>query len=495
MLEALKPKKVFRFFEEISQIPHGSGNTTEISNYLVKFARDRELEYIQDEMQNVIIIKEATEGYEDKEAFILQGHMDMVAVSDGDARIDMLREGLELEVCGDYVSAKGTSLGGDDGIAVAYALALLDSEEIPHPRLEIVITVEEEVGMEGAFFVDLSTLKGKRLLNIDSDEEGKLTTGCAGGVRVNGRIPVDWEELAVGEATKEGGWKQEYKAYRILITRLAGGHSGLDIWKSGGNANLLMGELTGRLLKQAEARPNSLAGGTKDNVIPCESELTVLVKSEKSDVLLGIVHDFDNEIRERLQKTDPDVRIEIGEIVILGIREISVLRAESADKVCQFLENVPDGVWKRRPSAWEEVMTSLNCGIIRLEETGFMTTHLIRSEIKTDKKELADTVTDMVKKFQGEAVLGGDYPSWEHREKSELRERMIQIYRKLYQKEPKVTTDHAGLECGILADKIKDLDCISFGPDMENIHTTQERISVSSVERTWKFLLAVLKEG
>lgn len=495
MLEKLKPKKVFRFFEEISQIPHGSGNTTEISNYLVRFARDRELEYIQDELHNVIIIKEATKGYEEKEPFIIQGHMDMVAVSDSDAGIDMLHEGLELEVCGDYVSAKGTSLGGDDGIAVAYALAILDSEDIPHPRLEVVITVEEEVGMEGAFFVDLSMLKGKRLLNIDSDEEGKLTTGCAGGIRVNGKIPVDWEELAVGEATKEGGWKQEYKAYRILITRLTGGHSGLDIWKSGGNSNLLMGELTGRLLKLAQARPNSLSGGTKDNVIPCESELTVLVKNENSDVLLGIVHDFDNEIRERLQKTDPDVRIEIGEIVILGIKEVSVLTAESADRICQFLESVPNGAQKRRPSAWEEVLTSLNCGIIRLEETGFMTTHLIRSEIKADKKEFADTVMGLIEKFQGEAVTGGDYPSWEHREKSELRERMIQVYRELYQKEPKVTTDHAGLECGILADKIKDLDCISFGPDMEDIHTTQERISISSVERTWNFLLAVLKEG
>ena len=474
-LAGLEPSKVFEYFEEICSIPHGSGNTKAISDYLVAFAKARGLEYRQDELNNVIIFQEGTCGMEDHEPVIIQGHMDMVCEKDVECLIDMETQGLDVTHDGQYVFAKGTTLGGDDGIAVAFALALLDDKSIPHPPMEIVITVDEETGMEGATGIDLSELKGRTLLNIDSEEEGVFTVSCAGGARGTITLPVS-RRAVYGPCV------------RLTVEGLQGGHSGVEIHKNRANANKVMGEFLSRIQQMMPLCLTKLSGGSKDNAIPRSCTVTLVAMGSHIDRINGVAEALEKEIRETYD--EPEVRIYGDDVDAFGGNALST---ELTAKVIGLLCAAPNGV-----QAWSKdidnlVQTSLNLGIAQLEKGQLRLTFAVRSSVNQEKRELLEQLSKLAQFNDAEYSEMGDYPAWEYRKESNLRDTMVAVYTEMFRKEPQVVAIHAGLECGILSDKLPGLDCVSIGPEMHDIHTSRERLGIESTRRTWEFLLEILK--
>lgn len=478
-LENLKPENVFYYFEEIANIPHGSRNTKQISDYLVNFAKERNLEHYQDELNNVVIIKEASEGYESAEPVIIQGHMDMVCEKENGSTIDFEKDGLELYVDDGFVKAKDTTLGGDDGIAVAYALALLDSKELKHPRLEVVITVDEEIGMLGAVDIDLSMLKGHIMLNIDSDVEGEFLTSCAGGMSINSSIPVT--------RTSQTGLETI-----ITLTGLDGGHSGAEIHKEHGNANILMGRILENIFNELPFGILDIKGGLKDNAIPRECTVTLLIPEEAREDVTRIVNATAKELAAELSVADPATRIDLS---FGNVTEKNVLDYASVNKIILYLRTVPNGVINMSQVITGLVETSLNLGILELKDNELSTLTSIRSSVATRKDDLKKRVMNIIEMLGGECEAEGEYPAWEYNDHSTLRPQVVKVYQELFGKEPKLTAIHAGLECGILSDKIPNLDCVSFGPTNYDIHTPKERLSISSTERYWNFLVKFLEEA
>ena len=477
--EKLYPQRVFYYFEQIAAIPHGSRNTKAISDFLVNFAKEHNLVWYQDENNNVVIVKEASAGYEAAEPIIIQGHMDMVCEKEKGVDIDFEKDGLKLYIDGDFLKAEGTTLGGDDGIAVAYALALLDSQEIAHPKLEVVITVDEEIGMLGADAIDLSMLTGHTMLNIDSDVEGSFLTGCAGGMAVNVTLPI--------KRVMQSGEK-----VALTITGLEGGHSGSEIDKEHGNANILMGRLLRALFEETPFGIISLAGGLKDNEIPRECVTELLVPQENVKLVKEIADKLDIELKKEFMTADPSVCIEFED---LGKKEERILDFGSVSRVIFYLRSVPNGVQHMSQVMHGMVETSLNLGIMELKEDALHTVTSIRSSVGTRKADLLDRVTAIVELLGGEAEVEGDYPAWEYKQDSSLRPQIAKVYKQLYGKDPVFETIHAGLECGLLSEKIKNLDCVSFGPDNFDIHTPKERLSISSTGRVWDFIVEFLRQA
>ncbi len=479
VLENLQPERVFYYFEEIAKIPHGSGNTKQISDYLVAFAKEHNLEHYQDEVNNVIMIKEATAGYENSAPIIIQGHMDMVCEKESNSTIDFEKNGLELYVEDGFVKAKDTTLGGDDGIAVAYALALLESSEYAHPRLEIVITVDEETGMDGAYAIDLSMLKGRKMLNIDSDEEGVFLTSCAGGTAVKAEIPVK-------RNTEEG------VVLQVKVDGLFGGHSGGEIHKERGNASILMGRVLNNIAKEVPFGIITLAGGLKDNAIPRECNASILVPEEAVSRAEEIIAETSEVLKKEFFAADPDVKVtSVNE----GVTSADILDFVSLNKVLCYLRMVPNGVQHMSQAIPGLVETSLNLGIMELKEDVFMTETSIRSSVKTRKEDVREKLINIIELVGGEAEVMGDYPAWEYKAESKLREEIAIAYKNVYGEDVKFDAIHAGLECGILSEKIEGLDCVSFGPANYDIHTPQERLNIASTERVWKFLVEYLKQA
>lgn len=477
VLGELEPKPVFRFFEEICKIPHGSGNVEGLSDYLVSFARERGLYCRQDEMKNVIISKDASPGYEGQEGIILQGHMDMVAVKKPQCGVDMRTEPLRPAVEGDYIYAEGTSLGGDDGIAIAYALAILDDDSLPHPHLDVVITVDEEVGMDGAKAVDLSDVKGTRLLNLDSEEEGYFLAGCAGGASVRHILPVAWEE-------REGTF------YTCKIGGLLGGHSGGEIHRERGNANALTGRLLQAVYSVAETGICGIEGGVADNAIPRESVLEFVV-SGREEAFKQAVREFEKVLQSELSTKDPGVKIEMtrGSAV-----KRSCLDRASEEKIRKLLLIMPNGVQAMSADMPGLVQTSLNNGIMKLEEREFTVTTSVRSSVASEKETLIGRIAALTELLGGNTEISGDYPGWTYKKESAFRDLCVEVFEKMYGRKPKIQAIHAGVECGILLEKRPDLDCISLGPDMKDIHTTEEKLSISSAGRVFEYVCAVLAE-
>lgn len=476
-LENCEPKRVFHYFEEISKIPRGSGNTEQISNYLVQFAKEHELEYIQDELGNVIIRKPATLGYENAPGVILQGHMDMVCEKRPDVEHDFTKDGLNLSVEDGYVTANGTTLGGDNGIAVAYGLAILDSSDIAHPALEVVITVDEEIGLLGAEGMDCSVLKGRRLLNLDSEEEGFLLVSCAGGQTSISHIPVCRTD-AEGEKVK------------VKICGLMGGHSGIEIDKGRASASILLGRFLYNLKKETSFGLIHLEGGQKDNAIPREAFAEILVAKEDLEAVKALAASMEKAFRSEYAGTDEGITVVTEE---LGTSGEKVLHPTSCEKVIFYLMNVISGVVKMSGTIENLVETSTNMGVMKLTEDEFTTASSVRSSVGTAKDLLSDKLAYLTEFLGGEYEVKGAYPAWEYRKDSPLREKMIEVYKEMYGEEPQVIAIHAGLECGLFFQKMEGLDSISFGPDMKNVHTSEEVLSIASTERVWKYLLKTLE--
>lgn len=478
VLEQLEPNKVFHYFEDICSIPHPSYKEKKISDYLVNFAKEHGLEHYQDDLYNVVMIAPATAGYENEEPIIIQGHMDMVCEKEPGVEIDFENDGLKLMIDGDYVTAQGTTLGGDDGIAVAYALAILDSSEIAHPRLEVVITVSEEVGMEGASGIDLSMLHGHKLLNIDSEVEGVMTVSCAGGNSSICHLPVGYEQA-------------DGIAVNVAVKGLKGGHSGVEIDKGRANANLVIG----RLLLMLERRGHTfgiaaLGGGAKQNAIPREAEVSLVCAAETKDALAATLAETMTELRHEYAVADPDLYMEVSEEPVSGV---PVLTQQSARAVSLLVNNLPAGVQAMSANIEGLVETSLNMGIMELNEKELHLEFAVRSSVVSARDMLTERIRQMVEYVGGTVEVTGIYPAWEYKQDSVLREDAVRIYEKMYGKEPTVEAIHAGLECGILAGKIKDLDGISIGPDMIGIHTFEEKLSISSTRRVYEYVLELLK--
>lgn len=478
-LENLEPKKVYYYFEDICNIPHGSGNLDGISSYLAKFAEDRGLFYIRDASNNVIMVKEATEGYEAVEPIILQGHMDMVAVKKSDCDINLEKDPLRVKIDGDFIYAEGTSLGGDDGIAVAYILAILDSDDIAHPRIEAVITTDEEVGMEGATAIDLSMLKAKRMLNIDSEEEGILLTSCAGGMRTDCHIPIRTE-------TNQSGI-----LINVTVGGLLGGHSGTEINKEHANAIKLLGITLQQILKKVPFRLVTINGGEKDNAIPREASAVLWIEEEQKEAFMGELTQIENAEKNENKSKEKQLFIKAS---ASECQSAMVFDKASTDKVLAFLVLLPNGIMAMSADIEGLVESSLNVGILKTNAAEVVASSAIRSAIESAKYKINLQIETLAEIFGGYIETHGEYPGWQFNPDSKLRADMVRIYKEMYGKDVKVEALHAGLECGIMIAKIPGLDCVSFGPDIFDIHTTEERLSISSASRMWEYLLEILRQ-
>lgn len=475
-LENLEPKTVFTFFEEICQIPHGSGHTEKLSAYCTDFAEKRGLFHVQDEMGNVIIKKPASPGYEKAEPVILQGHLDMVLEQlPGNTR-DLKKQGLLLGVEGDWIHANGTTLGGDDGIALAYMLALLDGK-FPHPSLECVFTVDEETGLLGADALDTSLLSGTRMINLDSEEEGIFTVGCAGGLTGVCTLPVGW---VPGQGT----------LVTLTVEGLLGGHSGAEIQKQRGNAIKLLARVLTTLDRCYTFHLVSLEGGRVENAIPARASASLLVDPKEAASLIRETASIQEILRHELHVSDPGVCISVEEG---GEQQREVLNPRSLAMVLFTLAMIPSGVEGYSMEIQGLVETSSNLGIVRLEKERFQAFHSIRSSVDSRKEALSQQVRLLLEFFGGEYETQGVYPGWEYQKDSRLLKVMREEYQAMYREEPKVEAIHAGLECGIFCNRIQGLECVSIGPDMQDIHSGKERLSISSTKRVWEFLLAVLE--
>jgi len=488
-LDKLEPKKVFEFFEYISSVPRGSGNTGKIADLCVRFAQERGLEYSRDGLNNVVIRKPGSKGYENSPVFVIQGHLDMVCAKNDDCSINMDIEPIKLTHDDTYVFAEGTTLGGDDGIAVAYALALLDSMDITHPPIEAVFTVDEETGMDGAFGLDGALVKGRTFLNIDSEEEGIFTCGCAGGCRINGCIPVKEKMISVSDG----------EIFELVLNGLKGGHSGTEIDKQPASANHLMGRLLFELREKLPVLLIGINGGRFDNVI-CESAKACLYIN-KNDIneALTITDRLYSDLKNEYAFVNPDISLSLVPVSIDPYTDkdgvASVLDEDSTKKVIDAIFLSPQGVLEMSPELKDMVRTSVNLGILSLEDNTFKISFLARSMVDSQKDAVVKRITELIVSLGGTVSYQGNYPGWKYEPESPLRDKCVKVYKELYGKDPVINTIHAGLECGLFADKLDGLDAVSIGPDIFDIHTPRERLSIASVGRVWTFLLRLLEES
>lgn len=478
MLQTLKPERVFYYFEEISKIPRASWHTGEIASYLENFAASHQLSCQRDEYDNIALFKKASPGYEDLPTVILQGHTDMVAEQEEGWHHDFQKDGLHLCVEDDYVRADHTTLGADDGIAIAYALAILEDNSLPHPPLEVLLTSNEEVALTGAENLDPSMIRGKYLINLDSEEEGFLLCGCAGGMNVESHIPVRYTDPATAHC------------FKVTLSGLKGGHSGQEINKPRANANKLMGRFLFELKEKIPCLLVSLNGGQKHNVIAAGANAVIAVDPDTKNDLSAMIKTFQDTLRREYAGEDEDIVVQYAD---LGEQEVSALHPVSMEKIVFFLIHQPHGVIKMSGTIADMPETSANAAVISLDENEFLALTSIRSSLESAKECVGSQIGYLTEFLGGEYVKNGCYPAWEYEENSPLRDLACHVYQEMFQKPLQVITIHAGLECGLLKDKAPGLDCISLGPDILDIHSPRERLSISSTKRMWEYLLALLK--
>ncbi|MBQ8663657.1 MAG: aminoacyl-histidine dipeptidase [Eubacterium sp.] len=471
--------RVFYYFQEISKIPHGSGNTKQISDYCVNFAKEHGLTYYQDNLNNIIIIREATSGYEDHKPYIIQGHLDMVCEKNQGVEIDFEKDGLDLYIEDGFIKARGTTLGADDGIAIAYGLALLEMKELKSPRLEVVFTVDEETGMYGAEAIDLSMLQGTDWLNLDSSEEGVFLCGCAGGVNTSIEFPLEYKNV-------------HGHSYVLKLFDFEGGHSGDKIHEGHGNPTLLIGRIMQDLDARFDIALVNVTGGRKGNAIPRDSEVTFIGDAGQKEQIVQAIEDWKATFLDEYAAIDPDMKLslEIGEAGIYR----SVTKSVQTQMI-SVLVLLPDGVITMSKEFPGHVESSTNAGVCCTTEEKFFIRSFVRSNVYSKKRMIADKIKCLATALGGIYNEKDDYPAWEYKKESTLRNNLLAVYRDLYKEEPKMDIIHAGLECGLFQQKVKNLDCVAFGPNTHSIHTPKERMEIASVERVWEFLLKLLAHG
>ena len=479
-LSGIKPEKVFYYFEKLCSVPHGSGNTRIISDLCVGFAKELGLKYRQEACNNVIIWKDGSCGYENAAPIIMQGHIDMVCAKTEDCTKDMARDGLDVRTDGEWVWADKTSLGGDNGIAVAMILAILSDETLAHPPIEAVFTVDEEVGMDGAFALDCSDLKGRKLLNLDSEEEGVFTVSCAGGARLDCTLAAAREALG-----------EKYQGYRVTISGLKGGHSGMNIKDGRGNANCLMGRTLYSAMERCPSlRVGDLTGGEFDNVICLRNDALVAVLKEEADAFEAFIKEFDATLRNEYAITDGGIA--------LACEKAALSSAVSAQETSRFLHvllALPQGVQEMSADFPGLVQTSLNLGVMHMDEQGLYFSYSVRSSIASQKEMLIQRVKAIVGYAGGTVSVRSSYPGWQYDRSSALRKQVEEVYRDLTGREGKIEATHGGLECGLLIEKIPGLDALSMGPELHDVHSVNERLNVASTERVYALVCELLKRS
>lgn len=458
--------RILDIFSKIAAIPHGSGNTKALSDFCLNYAKKRGYQARQDRWNNCLIRVPASPGREDRPAVILQGHLDMVCEKEPGLQHDFLKDGLQLVRRGDDLLARGTTLGGDDGIAIAYCLALLEEKELPHPPLELFFTADEETGMDGARGFDPAWLKGRRLLNLDSEEEGVFIVSSAGGRCVTGRLPLQRERCGL-------------PVYQIIVEGLQGGHSGSEIHRGRANANILLG----KILAGLPCRLIEAEGGLKNNAIPREARALVAMETPVDAPALTAL--FRREYEER----EPDLQIRVATATADEMLEESCSKQAIA-----LLSSLPDGVAEMSGEINGLVETSSNLGVLKTERDFLKLTVSIRSMKNTGRDTHTGLLTTLMEQNGALTEVEEGYPAWEYRKESALRETLAEAYAEIYGAAPKMVALHAGLECGIFASKLPGLDAVSIGPDIRDIHTTRERLSVSSAVRTWELLKLTLEK-
>ena len=483
-IEKLYPEKVFHYFAEISKIPRASKKEKEISDWLVKFAKERKLKVIQDEHYNVIIKKKATEGYEDFSPLILQGHMDMVWEKNKDTEFDFSTQGIELVIDGDFLKANGTTLGADNGIAIVYALAILDSDDIKHPALEVVITTDEEDGMSGVANLDFDEFDGKTLINLDTEEYGEVYVSSAGGTRTETKFIFETKKIGNG-----------YTPISIEVKGLSGGHSGAEIHKNLGNSIKILSEVLYHLSKRYEMSLIHIDGGGKVNAIPREAvaEIAVKLDGDSIDEFKKLAElAFENILKDfKVSDKSPILAIEEIEEKNLGISLGDTLN------IINFLHEVPNGVLEMSKHIEGLVETSINIGFISTEivdgNVKIRIKSLARSMANDPLNKLVEEVTDLTRKHDANIKIAASNPSWEYKEDSKIRELIAKSFKEITGNEPVIKAIHAGLECGVFTQNIKGADVVSIGPNIYGAHTPEERMDIKSVGETWEWIIKILE--
>lgn len=474
LISNCEPKQVFEYFERICSIPHGSGNMEKISEFCLEFAKANNLKAVRDEANNVVIFKDGTKGFENEKPIILQGHLDMVCQKVDGCGINFDTDGITPVRDGDFISAEGTSLGADNGIAVAMIMAILASDKIAHPPIEAVFTTDEEIGMIGAGKLDVSVLKGKAMINLDSEEQEVLTVSCAGGVDCKISVPVD-------RVTTQG------ESLTLTVKNLSGGHSGVEIDKGRVNANILMSRVLSHVKNKVDFDIVSVGGGDKKNAIPVKCEAQVV--AEDVQVLKKALSEYFDIIKKEISEREKNVSFEICEN---QRGQFEVLDKKSADRVLYMLLTTPNGVIDMSCEIPGLVETSLNLGVLKTQENAVVMEYALRS----NKKSALDFLSEMLCVFAGhnlcDAEFSGRYEPWEYNEKSSLREIYSKAFEEKFGHKPKVEAIHAGLECAVFSASIENLDCIAIGPDMFGVHTTEEKLSISSTKAMYELLCEVI---
>ena len=468
MFRDIKHKVVFEYFAKICSIPHGSGNTIGIADYYCNFAKEHNLEFYRDDMNNVIIYKPASKGCEDKLGVILQGHSDMVCDSVGE--FDFETQPIEIVRDGDIISANGTTLGADNGIAGAMMLAILADKNAVHPALECVFTSDEETGMFGALALDYSKLKGKTMLNLDSDGEGTITCGCAGGARCH--ISMAMDKCA-----------NDKKCYKLTVDGLLGGHSGVIIGYNRANAIKMAVKIVSEIAPDCSIV--SVSGGSKENAIPSISE--VVFATDLDIKIEDIKTKYEAYIKETFSDDEPCINISETN------KSDVVFDRDSSDKLISLVNDMPTGVVEMSKDIEGLVQTSLNCGVISTTDNSVEFDISVRSNVKSRKMDIISMISDISAKYGYTVDISGEYPSWEYNPVSDAKQTAIDLFAKMYGKKPHIEVIHAGLECGVFTDNIPGLDCIAFGPSLYDIHTVNERMEIGSVCRVFEFLIELLK--
>ena len=476
VLHGLEPRKMFEIFERICAIPHGSGNMKGIADFVENFAEERRLEHHRDAADNVIIISEATPGRMAEPALILQGHLDMVCAKEDDFEFDFAAQALRLKIEDGMIGAEGTSLGADDGVAIAMMLALLDDNELSHPRLECIFTTDEEIGMIGANALDVSPLRGKRLLNLDSEEEGVITTGCAGGICMSGVFDASYEQL-------------HGRIYRLTVQGLIGGHSGTEIIFQHANANKVLARLLTELQYRADFRLSSAEGGFFDNAIPRKAE-AVCLSDSGCDAIAAAINDTAEAIKREYSVSDPGMTVTLTPE---GAADCRVLTPEDQERLLFAWYQAPDGVIRMCDELDDMVETSLNLGILRLDENGMKLTFMLRSMVNSAAQELRLRLETLFAFAGGTTSVQSNYGAWEFRQDSPLRDTCVKLYEEMYGSRPLVGTIHAGLESAVIAAKLGDADCVSIGPTLRNVHTAAERLDSDSAGRVYDYVKALIE--
>ena len=469
---------LFSFFRRITEIPRDSGDEKEIAEYLLSFAQERGLEAVTDEVHNVVIRKPGTSGYEEAPAVVLQSHSDMVYIKSDDSSHDYQSPLKVVEKDG-FLSAEGTSLGADNGIGMAMTLAILDNADLSHPPLEALFTTDEETGMDGVNHLSPFWLKGRRMINLDSEWEGIYTVGCAGGVTPVLRRKAEWEDAP-----------SDWQCFRLMLRGLSGGHSGVEIDKGRGNAIRMLA----RVLYAAETRlgicVSTMSGGSKGNAIPDYGEAVLLV--ENADALKKLTEEFDTAFRDELSASDKNVRLSLEP----WNREENcrVLTAEVLQDILMLLLNLPVNVQTMSMHLKDLVESSNNIGILRCDENEITITCSIRSSVRSLKEMMCNQMVALAHGAHAEIGFSSDYPEWAFCEDSPLRDKAVEVHKKIYGKEPGIISIHAGLECGFFKEKYPDMDMISTGPNLFDVHTPQEKLEIASAQRVYRWLTELLAE-